>query len=87
MAKDSALRTPDSALENSALRTPDSALENSALATPHSALEYVGPRPAPLISNVPGMLGAHHADEITNPGFIQFVLDNVPAAKGWWAPA
>jgi hypothetical protein len=64
--------------------------EEIALPNPQSAItnpQYVGPRPAPIISNVPGMLGAHHADEITNPGFIQFVIDTVPAAKGWWAPA
>lgn len=49
--------------------------------------KYVGPVPAPNISNVPGMQGSAHADDITNPGFIRFIIDTVPAAIGWWAPA
>jgi hypothetical protein len=53
----------------------------------NAQLLYIGPQPPPLISNVPNMIGAQHADEITDPGFIQFITDTVPGANGWWAPA
>lgn len=48
-------------------------------------LTYKGPRPAPTISNVPGMVPTSmHADDITNPEHIKFIQASVPAAKDWW---
>lgn len=56
------------------------------------ALQYVGPKPAPLISNLPidlkqPRLGTddrkYPADELPEK-YIEYVRATIPAAKNWW---
>lgn len=53
---------------------------------------YCGPKPAPIISNLPLDLGdlrlgmsptKYHADELP-AAYIPYVMATVPAAKDWW---
>lgn len=46
-------------------------------------LKYVGPKPAPIISNLPRTGAKYHADELPQE-YIKFVVETIPAARGWW---
>lgn len=52
-------------------------------ATGPKVWKYIGPKKAPMISNLPGSRQAWPANELPQE-HIQFVLDTVPAAKDWW---
>lgn len=45
--------------------------------------KYVGPVPAPTISNLPRAGGSWRANELPQE-YIPFVLETVPAARNWW---
>lgn len=51
--------------------------------TPRTPGPYKGPKPAPLISNLPGDVQRYRADELPVQ-HIPFVQGTVPAAKDWW---
>ncbi len=44
---------------------------------------YIGPRPAPLISNLPDDPNKYHADELPER-HKAFVIATIPEAKWWW---
>lgn len=45
--------------------------------------KYVGPIPAPLISNLPGDANKYHANELPER-HRAFVIATIPEAKWWW---
>lgn len=45
--------------------------------------QYFGPKPAPLIGNLPGTSDRYHADDLPEQ-YRQFVIETVPGAKDWW---
>lgn len=46
-------------------------------------LEYIGPKPAPVISNLPGTGRKYRADSLPQE-YIKFLIDTNPAAKDWF---
>ena len=63
-------------------KAPATAPKERAAAGP-KVWKYVGPKPAALISNLPGTGQKYRADDLPQE-HIQFVLDTVPGAKDWW---
>ncbi len=45
---------------------------------------YIGPQPAPLISNLPGDVQRYRADQLPER-YREFVIATIPEAKYWWA--
>lgn len=71
---------------------PSNELESARATKPPKVWEYVGPKPAPTIGNLPlnvnlPRLGntnqTYHADELPQE-YIPYVRSTNPATKDWW---